>query len=173
MPEITHGLTTRNYDKNGRRIHHPLWNTWRGMKERCYNPKSINYHDYGARGITIYKEWLEDSNKFVEWAFNNGWQKGLAIDREEGDKGYSPDNCRFITQADNNRNQRKRKDNKSGYRGVCWDKKESKWIARVNFNKVAKRVGAFESALEAAKARDEYVVDNGFNLPLNFNHNKS
>jgi hypothetical protein len=35
------------------------------MKNRCYNPKSVNYKWYGAKGITVCERWKKLSN-FVE-----------------------------------------------------------------------------------------------------------
>lgn len=76
------------------------------MKERCYDQTDRRYKDWGGRGITICQEWLDDVNRFVEWAINNGYKYGLSIDRIDNDKGYSPDNCRWVTLAENNQNRR-------------------------------------------------------------------
>ena len=90
----THGLARR-----GKK--HPLFWVWRGMKARCQNKNHILYHRYGGRGISICKEWLDDSQKFFKWAFANGWKRGLQIDRIDNDGGYSPENCRFGTRQQN------------------------------------------------------------------------
>lgn len=86
----THGLT-----------HHPLFKIWQGIKYRCGDP-NIKY--YGAKGITVCKEWEKDFKAFYDWAIENNWVKGLDIDRIDNNKGYSPSNCRFITRAANCRN---------------------------------------------------------------------
>lgn len=85
---------------------HTLSNKFNKMKSRCYNPKDKRYNDYGGRGITICKEWLSDGSKFYTWALENGYKDGLQIDRIDNDKGYSPDNCRFVSQLLNSRNRR-------------------------------------------------------------------
>ena len=93
------------YRYNGER--HPLYRIFQGMKKRCYNENYKGYKFYGARGITIAEEWLANSDKFVKWGIENGWKKGLCIDRRNTKKkyrGYSSENCRFITQAKNNDN---------------------------------------------------------------------
>ena len=84
-----------------------LYRTWIGMRKRCYSTTEPAYKDYGGRGITVCDEWNIDYNSFLKWAKNNGYQKGLTIDRINNDKGYYPENCRFVdnyVQANNKRN---------------------------------------------------------------------
>ena len=77
-----------------------------GMKERCYNKNFKHYDCYGGRGITICDEWLENPESFYDWAYENGYKKGLSIERIDVNKGYSPDNCTFITKAEQSINRR-------------------------------------------------------------------
>lgn len=81
-----------------------IYKIWYGMKGRCYTKSNTCYPRYGAKGITVCKEWLDDPEAFIKWALANGYKKGLSIDRIDGTKGYSPDNCRFITQSEQMRN---------------------------------------------------------------------
>lgn len=84
-----------------------LYRTWISMRKRCYSVTEPAYKDYGGRGITVCDEWNSDYNSFLIWAKSNGYQKGLTIDRIDNDKGYYPDNCRFVdnyVQANNKRN---------------------------------------------------------------------
>ena len=83
-----------------------LYKKWNHMKSRCENQKDISYKNYGARGIHLCKEW-QDYDVFYEWAIINGYKKGLEIDRIDPNDGYNPNNCRFVTRKQNNRNQRK------------------------------------------------------------------
>jgi len=76
------------------------------MKQRCQNIKSKDYKNYGGRGINICKEWLGNSENFVQWSLNNGYELGLEIDRKDNNKDYSPENCRYTTKTENSRNQR-------------------------------------------------------------------
>lgn len=86
--------------------HTKAWDTYYGMMSRCYNHDDKRYVDYGARGITVCDEWINDKEAFFEWASCHGIAKGLQLDRIDNDKGYSPDNCRFVTPRENSRNRR-------------------------------------------------------------------
>jgi hypothetical protein len=114
MPNELKPKMVGNYHHNGNtrhglyREHKDLFNLWQTMKTRCENPNRDNYERYGARGISVCDEWQEAKN-FVEWALANGYQRGLQLDRIDNNKGYSPDNCRFVTAKENNRNIRNTK----------------------------------------------------------------
>ena len=79
---------------------HPLYDTWTGIKDRCYNKNSQSYKNYGGRGIKLSKDW-ENFKSFYNWSIKNGYKKGLSIDRINNDGNYSPDNCQWITVSEN------------------------------------------------------------------------
>lgn len=100
----THLNVNGKYAKYG-----TLWNNKRiqsifsSMKERCYSDSCDDYVRYGGRGISICDEWLDDPLSFETWALNNGYQDNLTIDRINVDGNYCPENCRWITLAENSK----------------------------------------------------------------------
>lgn len=93
----------KNYKLHGGKKEH-LYMVWCTIKQRCLNPNNKQYSYYGGRGITICDEWVNDYSAFREWSTNNGYQKGLQIDRIDNDGNYEPSNCRWVdrkTQSNN------------------------------------------------------------------------
>jgi hypothetical protein len=70
------------------------------IKRRCYNDTVNNYKHYGAKKIDICDEWLNDTNEFIKWAMDNGWEDGKDIHRIDNSKGYYPDNCQLLSHKD-------------------------------------------------------------------------
>lgn len=82
-----------------------LYRIWSSMKTRCNNPNRAHYKNYGARGIKVCEEW-NDFSCFKKWALSNGYSDTLTLDRINNDKGYYPDNCRWITMQEQSNNRR-------------------------------------------------------------------
>jgi hypothetical protein len=80
-----------------------IYRIYRAIHERC-NGKTKDSLRYLGRGIQVCEEWQKDYKLFIKWAFENGYKQGLQIDRIDNNKGYSPENCRWVTAKVNNNN---------------------------------------------------------------------
>lgn len=76
---------------------------FRGMMGRCYSKTDKSYRWYGAKGIGVCKEWIDNPRLFEDWSMEHGYQEGLTIDRINETQDYCPENCRWITREDNAR----------------------------------------------------------------------
>lgn len=87
--------------------HNPLYQEYLAMIHRCYKTDHNAYASYGGRGITVCDEWRENPNNFYAWVESVGGRpKGYTLDRIDNSKGYSPDNCKFVSMHEQSRNKR-------------------------------------------------------------------
>ena len=80
-----------------------IYGVWRSMLARCTKPQATSFKDYGGRGITVCDRWMKFENFYEDMGDR---EKGLELDRIDNNRGYSKDNCRWTTSAENNRNKR-------------------------------------------------------------------
>ena len=95
------------YGKDHKNATHGMRNTseyviWAGMKKRCLNPKNKDYARYGAKGITICKEWVDSFEQFYKDMGNK--PEGFSIERIDNTKGYFPENCKWADRSTQQRN---------------------------------------------------------------------
>ena len=104
------GCQSYKGEHNGQYSHglsnHKLNSLWRGIKTRCYNQKSKSYKYYGAKGISMCDEWKNDFKTFYNWCIANGYDENLTIERIDYKGNYEPNNCKFISIQEQQRNKR-------------------------------------------------------------------
>ncbi|AGY48563.1 HNH endonuclease [Bacillus phage Spock] len=96
MANTTHGLSNTK-----------LYRVYWGMISRVKYPSGDRYESYGGRGISICDEWLAKDNGFItfyNWATSNGYEEGLTLDRIDVDGDYTPSNCRWISNEEQQKN---------------------------------------------------------------------
>lgn len=79
-----------------------IYKIWKGMRTRCNNKNCISAKYYYNKGITICDRWNKFENFYED--MSDGYNDSLTIDRIDSEKGYSKENCRWATQAQQNLN---------------------------------------------------------------------
>ena len=132
---------------------------------RCYYPTTHGYERYGGRGIKICEEWINNPNSFYDWAINNGYKKGLTLDRIDVNGNYEPSNCRWATKEmqDNN----KRTNRKITYKGET--KTLSQWAREYNIN-IVTLSDRLKAGLSIDEALNKPVFKGGGKLLFTLNN---
>jgi hypothetical protein len=125
------------------------------MIQRCYDEKFVYYKYYGGKGVVVCKEWKDDYNIFLNWAKNNGWAKGLQLDKDTKGNGmiYSPETCRFITREENCKNKSDRI--KYNYNGEDITISEISKITGIPYGTIYHRVNVYKMDINDAAKKIE------------------
>lgn len=96
-----------------------LYRVWKGMKQRCKNKNNRSFKTYGGIGVSVCQEWDESYEKFRDWALKHGYDPKAdygtcTIDRINPYGNYEPSNCRWISNAEQQKNKRKDWDRRMG-----------------------------------------------------------
>jgi len=137
---------------------HPLYKVYMYMKKRCNNIKDTGYARYGGRGIKVCDSWLESFENFYE-DMKDGYKKGLELDRRDNNKGYSKENCRWVTSAQNNMNRGSFKNSSSKYKGVTKVKSSNTYKARIYKGGKTYNLGTFTCEKEAAEVYNKKALE--------------
>lgn len=79
----------------------PEYRVWQQLRDRCRNPSNKKFYLYGARGVTVCARWDNFSNFLEDMGPR---PRGATIERVNSDKGYCPENCKWATYTEQNRN---------------------------------------------------------------------
>lgn len=79
-----------------------IYKRWSRIKARCTNSRSAIWKYYGGKGIKLCEEW-QSFEAFRAWAIASGFRPGLTIDRKDANGNYEPNNCEWVTMAENRR----------------------------------------------------------------------
>lgn len=88
--------------------HTKLYSVWNTMKYRCFNENSKQFKDWGGRGITVCDEWKNDFQAFYDYVSKlpHFGEAGYSLDRINNDGNYEPNNVRWATRIEQNKNRR-------------------------------------------------------------------
>lgn len=168
-------IVTGHYLRNGKVTHcgceridceskTRLKNLYKSMVYRCNNEKDKNYKSYGGRGISVCEEWMGECGfqNFKKWAYENGYdenkgRKEQSLDRIDNNKGYSPDNCRWVSMKIQSNN--KRTNAYLIYKGERHTKAEWAEIIGIPTKEIDNRLKRGKTVTEAFETPLKHYVD--------------
>jgi len=132
----------KSHGLSGTRLH----GIWSGMIDRCRRVGNSKYKYYGGRGISVCEQWQISFISFTNWAFANGYNDTLTIERKEVNGNYEPDNCKWIPageQALNTRNTHYIEFNGQKLTVSQWAKQ-----LNINYNTLLNRINTYKWSIE-------------------------
>lgn len=142
----------RKHGMHGTRI----YNIWKGIRSRCRDDSYHASHRYKGRNITVCERWNEFINFYED--MKDGYFDGAELDRIDNDKGYYPNNCRWVTHKENSNNRTKYKNN-TGYTGIHFGKTNRTYQANISHNRKTIYIGSYKTLKEAVIARKEFIIN--------------
>ena len=143
---------------------------WYAIKQRCFNEKNTAYKHYGERGLTLYSNWINDCNSFVEYlkSLPDFTEKALSkklitLDRIDNNGNYEPGNLAWKSMIFQCRNRRKKSNSLCPFKGISIDNTrigKKPWQCRITINKKTIKLGWFINAEEGKRFRDDYIKNN-------------
>lgn len=136
-----------------------LYSIYCNMISRTENPNVNCFKFYGGRGIKICRKWRRDFQTFRAWALAHGYKENLSIDRIDNDKGYSPDNCRWVT--DNTQFNNRRSNCVIAFQGETKTKAEWARAAGISYHTLCTRLNdgwPFERAILTPAKKEMKIV---------------
>lgn len=140
-------LSTRKRTHGGWANREPLYNIWLGIKKRCNSQTDVHYPDYGGRGIKVCDEW-RNYESFRQWAYDNGYDPALTIDRIDVNGNYEPGNCRWASHKVQQNNRRSCK--YYSYNSETHTIKEWAEIYGINYQTLYARLNSYGYSFEQA-----------------------
>lgn len=136
------------------------------MRSRVNSTDLRKTKSYRDKNIKVCDEW-ENYHNFKHWALSNGYKDNLTIDRINNDGNYEPSNCRWAGALIQGANTRQiYSHNTSNYRGVS-EYTTNHFHSYISVNNKRINIGYYNTASEAAKARDTYIIDHDLKHTLN------
>lgn len=148
--------STHGHSKEGKVS--PTYQSYSSMKKRCCDPLQSSYENYGAKGIDVCQSWLDSFENFL---LDMGERpEGMSLDRIDGDRGYSKDNCRWADLSLQAYNQKQASNNTSGRTGVYFREDRTKqWQASIGVKGKLISLGSFIDYEEACNAREQAELE--------------
>lgn len=135
---------------NNTRKHPKTYRSYEAMRSRCNNPNNVRYHRYGGRGIKVCDKWKSFDDFFRDMGTR---PEKKTLDRIDNDKGYSAENCRWATYAEQYLTRSSGKDGVSKHRGVSKAPNKCKYRFQSHLSFKGKRYWIGESDNEDELAR--------------------
>lgn len=127
-----------------------LYDCWANMKARCHRESHPMFKYYGAKGIMVCQEWLNDFSVFMEDVGDRP-TRFHTLDRIDNNGGYNKSNCRWVTIQE----QQKNRSNNNEYCGVFFETDRNKWRADIKYKGKRFFLGRFTQVQDAINARNK------------------